>query len=104
MPNESAAARWFHLAALEIIEKRGFQPDSLDYFKFVRDASPAGGRAKDLQVRFIIVDVKTDSEFAPHGHIAAFRAVQSTTLVGRIYELLGVLLTRSEKDSSGGLG
>jgi PAS domain S-box-containing protein len=69
--------------ALEIVAQRGFQKDFLEYFGNVRDTGAVCGRAMGLRKRVIIEDVETDSEFAPHRHIAAsagFRAVQSTPL------------------------
>jgi hypothetical protein len=44
-----------------------------------------------------IEDVETDSEFAPHRHIAGFRAVQSPPLVSRIHDPLGVPSTTLTK-------
>jgi hypothetical protein len=83
--------------ALEIVAQLGFQHDFLDYFKVVRDAGVYCGRAKDLRERIIIEDVETDSEFAPHRHIAGFRAVQSPPLVSRIHDPLGVPSTTLTK-------
>src|SRR5215471_17771898 len=82
--------------ALEILVQRGFQQDFLEYFKSVRDTGTACGRAMELRERVIIEDVETDSEFAPHRHIAAsagFRAVQSTPLSNRRGDFLGILST-----------
>jgi len=82
--------------ALEIVAQRGFHQDFLEYFGNVRDTGAACGRAMDLGERVIIEDVETDSEFAPHRHIAAsagFRAVQSTPLFSRSSEFLGMLST-----------
>ena len=92
---------------LEIIEKRGFQQDFVNYFKFERDASPAGGRVKELWRWFIIEGVKTDSRLASRQQAVAFAgfgAVQSMPLIRRILELLGVLSTHLHKDSSRRLG
>jgi signal transduction histidine kinase len=82
--------------ALEILVQRGFQQDFLEYFKSVRDTGTACGRAMELRERVIIEDVETDSEFAPHRHIAAsagFRAVQSTPLSNQGGDFLGILST-----------
>jgi PAS domain S-box-containing protein len=82
--------------ALEILAQRGFQQDFLEYFKRVRDTGTACGRAMELGERVIIEDVETDSEFAPHRHIAAsagFRAVQSTPLSNQRGDFLGILST-----------
>jgi len=82
--------------ALEIMAQRGFHQEFLEYFGSVRDTGAACGRAVELRERVVIEDVETDSEFAPHRHIAAsagFRAVQSTPLFSRRGELLGMLST-----------
>lgn len=82
--------------ALEIVAQRGFQQDFLEHFRCVSDNGTACGRAMKLRQRVIIEDVETDSEFAPHRHIAesaGFRAVQSTPLLSRSCELLGMLST-----------
>jgi len=49
-----------------------------------------------LRERVIIEDVETDPEYAPHRHIAAsagYRALQSTPILSRVGEFLGVLST-----------
>jgi PAS domain S-box-containing protein len=82
--------------ALEIVAQRGFRQDFLEYFKSVRDDGAACGRAMQLRERVIIEDVETDPEYAPHRHIAAsagYRAVQSTPVLSRRGEFVGVLST-----------
>lgn len=82
--------------ALEIVVQRGFQQDFSEHFRCVNDTGTACGRAMKVRERVIIEDVETDSEFAPHRPIAAsagFRAVQSTPLLSRRCELLGMLST-----------
>ena len=82
--------------ALEIVAQRGFRQEFLQYFRSVSDVGSACGRAMNLRERIIIEDVESDSGFAPHRQIAAsagFRAVQSTPLVTRERELLGVIST-----------
>jgi PAS domain S-box-containing protein len=82
--------------ALEIVAQRGFQQDFVEHFRCVSDNGTACGRAMKLRERVIIEDVQTDSEFVPHRHIAesaGFRAVQSTPLLSRSCELLGMLST-----------
>ena len=88
----------FNLAtqSLEIVAQRGFHQEFLDYFEHVRDTGAVCGRAMELGERAIIEDVETDPEFAPHRQIAAsagFRAVQSTPLLNRSGEFLGMLST-----------
>ncbi len=81
---------------LEIVAQRGFTQEFLEYFGKVHDTGAVCGRAMDLRERVTIEDVETDSEFAPHRHIAAaagFRSVQSTPLFSRSGEFLGVLST-----------
>jgi len=82
--------------ALEIVVQRGFHQEFLEYFGNVRDTGAVCGRAMELRERVIIEDVETDTEFAPHRHIAAsagFRSVQSTPLFSRGGEFLGMLST-----------
>ena len=82
--------------ALEIVVQRGFQQDFLDHFRSVHDDGAACGRAMQRRERIIIEDVQTDPDFEPHRRIAAsagFRAVQSTPLLTRTGELLGMIST-----------
>ncbi len=82
--------------ALEIVAQRGFQQDFLDYFRSVREDGAACGRAMQRRERVIIEDVQNDPDFAPHRQIAVaagFRAVQSTPLLSRSGDLLGMLST-----------
>ena len=82
--------------ALEIVAQRGFQQDFLDHFRSVHDDRSACGRAMQRRERIIIEDVQTDRGFDQHRRIAAsagFRAVQSTPLLTRTGELLGMIST-----------
>lgn len=82
--------------ALEIVAQRGFKQDFLELIRSVHASGVVCGRAMGLRERVIIEDVEADSEFAPHRHIAAsagFRAVQSTPLLSRGGEILGMLST-----------
>ena len=82
---------------LEISVHRGFRQDFLDYFRTVSiDDASACGRAMRSGERILIEDVLTDPDYAPHRLIAAsagYRAVQSTPLIGRNHQLLGMLST-----------
>jgi two-component system CheB/CheR fusion protein len=82
---------------LEIEVQRGFQPEFLDPFRQVTESDDcAGGRAIRLRERVIVEDVEADPAFAPYRAIAAaagFRAMQSTPLLNRDKQLLGVLST-----------
>ncbi|MEB3294702.1 MAG: chemotaxis protein CheB [Synechococcales bacterium] len=82
---------------LEIFAHQGFDAEFLNHFREVRiDDGSACSRALKSKQRVIIEDTQTDSEFAPHYQIAAaagFRAVQSTPLLSRQGEILGVLST-----------
>jgi PAS domain S-box-containing protein len=82
---------------LEIVAQSGFKQEFLDHFKLVSAADPtACGRALATRDRIIIEDVEHDGEFAPlraAARAAGFRAVQSTPLVSRSGELLGVVST-----------
>ena len=82
---------------LEIVAQRGFQREFLDFFSVVTvDDDSACARAMRGGERVIIEDVTTDAGYAPYREIAAgagYRAVQSTPLVSRAGELLGMLST-----------
>jgi GAF domain-containing protein len=85
-----------HTKRLEIVVQRGFTQDFLDHFSVVAEDSSACGRALQRGERVIIDDVERDPGFAPHRQIAAaagFRTVQSTPLVSRSGEPLGMLST-----------
>jgi PAS domain S-box-containing protein len=66
------------------------------HFERVSDASTVCGRAMHRRERVIVEDVLEDRAFAPHlprAQAAGFRSVQSTPLVSRKGELLGVIST-----------
>jgi len=80
--------------SLRIAAQHGFDADFLDYFAVVADDGSACGRAAAQRTQTVIVDVSTDSRFAPHREIAAtsgFRAVQSTPLTDHAGRVLGVV-------------
>lgn len=83
--------------ALEIVAQRGFQREFLEHFRNVRgDDSASCGRALRQQTRVIIEDVQIDPGFASHRRVAAaagYRAVQSTPLLSRKGEFLGIVST-----------
>jgi len=82
--------------ALVIVAHRNLPEAFLAHFARVHDESAACGRAMARLERAIVQDVLTDPLFAPHQAIAAatgLRAVQSTPLVSRKGELLGVIST-----------
>jgi PAS domain S-box-containing protein len=84
------------LRALTIVAQRGFRQDFLDHFRTVHEESAVCGRALQQQSRVVVEDVELDPGFAPHRLIAAaagFRAVQSTPLVSRNGNLLGMIST-----------
>jgi len=82
---------------LSIAAQRGFGQDFLDHFREVSAGDNcACGRALREQKRIIIEDVETDGSFAsmrPIARAAGFRAVQSTPLIGRHNQPLGMLST-----------
>lgn len=81
---------------LVIVAQRNLPPAFLAHFARVHDESAASGRAMRRLQRVIVEDVLTDPPFAPHraiAQLAGFRAVQSTPLVSRQGELLGVIST-----------
>jgi PAS domain S-box-containing protein len=82
--------------ALEIVAQRGFEQDFLDYFDRVHDGTASCGEAMQRRERVIVEDVLSDPLFAPHLAIVAaagYRAVQSTPLLGRGGEFLGMIST-----------
>jgi PAS domain S-box-containing protein len=82
--------------ALKIVAQRGFRQDFLDYFDNVHEGTANCGAALERRERVIVEDVLTDALFAPHLHIvtvAGYRAVQSTPLIGRGGEQLGMIST-----------
>jgi GAF domain-containing protein len=82
--------------SLRIAAQAGFSDEFLEYFAVVDDDGSACGRAARRLTQIVIADVTTDPRFAPHLEIAAasgFRAVQSTPLVDRRGDLVGVLST-----------
>ena len=82
--------------ALKIVAQRGFQRDFLDYLNSVHEGTASCGAASQRRERVIVEDVLTDPVFAPHLHIvvpAGYRAVQSTPLLSRNGELLGMIST-----------
>ena len=86
--------------ALEMVAQRGFHEQPLEHLRSGCHAGFACLRAIKLSERVVIEDVETDAEFAPHRHVAAsagFRAVQSTPLLSRLGELLGMLSTHFRK-------
>jgi PAS domain S-box-containing protein len=83
--------------ALEIVAQRGFGQDFLDRFRDVRLDDDSGFTlAMREGVRIVVEDVRTDPLFdAQRATVAAagFLAVQSTPLLSRTGDLLGVLST-----------
>lgn len=82
---------------LHVVAQHGFEQSSLDH---LRSADSATGstyhRAMQQRQRVIVEDVETDPDYAPHRAAAAaagYRAIQSTPLLSRAGELLGVLST-----------
>ena len=82
--------------SLRIAAQYGFGAEFLEYFAVVDDTGSACGRAARDRAQTVIADVNLDARFAPHRDIAAasaFRAVQSTPLIGRTGRVLGVVST-----------
>ncbi|MEO1144355.1 MAG: ATP-binding protein [Cyanobacteria bacterium J06638_22] len=82
---------------LEMVVQHGFGQDVLGYFQEVRrqDGSPLS-RAFSQQEQVLIGDVQLDLVVEPYRSIAlgvGFRAMQSTPLISRNGELLGMLST-----------
>lgn len=83
--------------ALVYANHRGFGAEFLDHFSRVgREANSACARAFRKRVPVFIPDVNSDSLFTPYRDVAkaaGFRAVQSTPIMTRSGEILGVLCT-----------
>jgi len=82
--------------ALTIIAQHGFDAEFLTHFAVVDDELSACGRAAARNAQVVISDVITDKRFEPHRVIAkasGFRAVQSTPLVDKDGQLVGVVST-----------
>jgi PAS domain S-box-containing protein len=85
---------------LRIAAHRGFTQEFLDYFAGVPEGTAACGEALHRKDRVIVEDVLTEPMFEPHlGVVAAagYRAVQSTPLLGRRGEVLGMISTHFRK-------
>ena len=84
--------------ALEIVAQRGLNREFLDFFSEVRDEDAACGVAMFARQRVIVEDVDTHPIFVgrPAQRVlrgAGVQAVQSTPLVARSGELVGVIST-----------
>lgn len=86
---------------LEIVAHRGFSQDFLDHFRAVTsDDDSACGAALKSRARVVIEDVQSShlsAAFRAAAASAGFRAVQSTPLLGRAGEVLGVLSTHYQQ-------
>lgn len=82
---------------LDVAAHRGCGPEFLEHFRCVRlDDGTACGRAMKGGERVVIEDVQADAGHVPHLHIARlenWHGVQSTPLMARNGEVLGVLST-----------
>ena len=81
---------------LRIVAQRGFEQNFLDFFATVYEGMGSSGTALQKRSRVIVEDVLAEPSFAPVLPIvisSGFRAVQSTPLISRSGELLGVLST-----------
>jgi PAS domain S-box-containing protein len=82
---------------LEIIAQRGMPQAFMEHFRYAAaDDGSTCGRAMASGERVVVRDILTDPEYAPHADVAraaGYRAVQSTPLISRNGEVLGVLST-----------
>jgi PAS domain S-box-containing protein len=85
------------IGALEIVAQRGFKQDFLDAFRIVDiEDESACARAMRQGKQVTIEDIERDPAYVPYREIAAaagYRAVQSTPLVSRRGDLIGMLST-----------
>ncbi len=86
---------------LAIVAQRGFSlPFLKTFWRVEARHGTACGRALQAGVPITIVDVERDEEFAPFrndARLAGFRAVQSTPIVSRAGESLGIVSTHFAK-------
>jgi C4-dicarboxylate-specific signal transduction histidine kinase len=84
------------LCGLKVFAQRGFERDFLEYFDCVTEGTGSCGMAIAARSRVVVEDVWEHPIFKPHLEVmrrAGVRAVQSTPLISRGGELLGVLST-----------
>jgi PAS domain S-box-containing protein len=85
------------IGALEIVAQRGFKQDFLDAFRIVdMEDESACARSMRQGKQVTIEDVEKDPAYVPYREMAAaagYRAVQSTPLVSRRGDLIGMLST-----------
>jgi GAF domain-containing protein len=89
--------------ALRIAAQRGFGREFMEYFAAVTDDGSACGRAAQQRGQVVITDVTTDPGFAKHREIAlatGFRTVQSTPLMNRAGQLVGMLSTHCSQPTT----
>ena len=84
--------------ALRIVAQRGFETPFVDFFETIREGVAACGAALQRGERIIVEDVAASEIFAataalPVMRAADVRAVQSTPLVTRAGQILGMLST-----------
>jgi hypothetical protein len=83
--------------SLRMVAQRGFSQEFMEHFKVVpADDGLAYFRALQGGKRVLIEDVEQDARYAPYRAAAAdagYRAVQSTTILGRDSSIKGVLST-----------
>jgi PAS domain S-box-containing protein len=82
---------------LETVAHRGFDASSLAFISFVSiDTELAAARSIRCRRRVVVANVNEDPLYAPYREFAAnagFKAVQSTPLISKEGEILGVLVT-----------
>lgn len=84
-------------SVLVVAAQRGFEQPFLDFFREVSTAdNSACGRTLRTGARTVIEDIESDEPYAPLRPVAraaGYRAVQSTSLIGRDGTALGMLST-----------
>ncbi|HZV98119.1 MAG TPA: EAL domain-containing protein, partial [Methylophilaceae bacterium] len=82
---------------MEIVKQRGFRPEFLSKYRMLgNEPGTSSSRALQRGERVIIEDVKTDPAYQPYQKIAVragYRAVQTTPLISRKGQMLGLLST-----------
>jgi GAF domain-containing protein len=87
---------------LRLVAHHGFERDFVDYFDTVReDSSCSCGSAMGVRSRIVVTDVATDPIFEKTREVmlrANVRACQSTPLVNRAGELMGMVSTHFDEN------
>lgn len=86
--------------SLVLVTQSGFSHEFLDHFAVVHDNRSVCGRAAWQGMQAVTADVRDDPAFTPHQKIfraAGVRSVQSTPLVDRSGQVIGMISTHTSQ-------